>query len=422
MNKRAFELSLTTIIELVLVLSVILVLSSVGTKFAKPFLEKISNNDDLQQFTTLVSTIKQGYTGTYPIFLSEKSVIVGFTNDATVSLACDNPRLTTSSNSFSSSVSVPTLLRKPALCRGQACLCLCQSFVDIDTDNGIRVYEVDERLCNPMVGSVNCILQQDLNTAGLTFTGGVFADGTTCDLAFIGGFDAPQNVYLSTLGGKVRICKESCDSSSVIASLPQEETLDLEVPSLPVELPPVSPRTLEGIYTTYADFIIAASRKYHVDSALIVAVIYTESRGKIDVVSCTGAVGLMQLQPETARNLGLFVPPYAMMELDSKVKKYCPNYVSKKKVTICNAGYPEHCNRAADERYDPAKNIDAGTKYLRQLQEKGSEQGYTGLNIIKYALSCYIGGCNPAASHSIGYYTPILQHREQAKEFTEALA
>ncbi|CAM4143741.1 lytic transglycosylase domain-containing protein [Paenibacillus alkaliterrae] len=84
----------------------------------------------------------------------------------------------------------------------------------------------------------------------------------------------------------------------------------------------------------YDLLIEQSSAKYGVDSALIHAVIRTESGFRADAVSGSGAKGLMQLMDGTARGLG-----------------------------VTNS-------------FDPAQNIDGGTKYLSFLLKKynGNEQ------------------------------------------------
>ncbi|MFC1821930.1 lytic transglycosylase domain-containing protein [Thermodesulfobacteriota bacterium] len=76
---------------------------------------------------------------------------------------------------------------------------------------------------------------------------------------------------------------------------------------------------------TYYPIIRAAADRYQVDIALIKAVIMAESSYDPVVVSRKGAVGLMQLMPNTAEALG--VP----------------------------------------DSYDPAHNIDGGVRYLKAL-------------------------------------------------------
>lgn len=50
----------------------------------------------------------------------------------------------------------------------------------------------------------------------------------------------------------------------------------------------------------HVDAILLYSRQYDLDPYLVAAVIHTESRFREDAVSKVGAVGLMQLMPETA--------------------------------------------------------------------------------------------------------------------------
>lgn len=55
----------------------------------------------------------------------------------------------------------------------------------------------------------------------------------------------------------------------------------------------------------YEQIVRAHARNYDLDPALLAAVIYTESRFDPNVVSDAGAVGLMQLLPETAKGIAL---------------------------------------------------------------------------------------------------------------------
>jgi soluble lytic murein transglycosylase-like protein len=75
----------------------------------------------------------------------------------------------------------------------------------------------------------------------------------------------------------------------------------------------------------FTDLIAQAAARHQVDEKLVHAVIQTESAYNADAVSPKGAVGLMQLMPDTARRFGV---------MDST---------------------------------DPDQNIDGGTRYLKHL-------------------------------------------------------
>jgi soluble lytic murein transglycosylase len=53
----------------------------------------------------------------------------------------------------------------------------------------------------------------------------------------------------------------------------------------------------------YEQIVIGHAENYHLDPQLVAAVIYQESKFDADAVSSSGAVGLMQLLPETAQGI-----------------------------------------------------------------------------------------------------------------------
>ena len=80
---------------------------------------------------------------------------------------------------------------------------------------------------------------------------------------------------------------------------------------------------------SYQDEIRGYSRIYHLDPAMVAAVIYEESRFQPDTRSSAGAIGLMQLLPSTARGIALrtggghFHPRTDLLNPDLNIRYGC---------------------------------------------------------------------------------------------------
>lgn len=162
-----------------------------------------------------------------------------------------------------------------------------------------------------------------------------------------------DRVRLTVDGGVVEL------AASEIASIEPEESF----PANPIVAPPPA--------VPFGDLIRSAARKHGLDENLIAHVIAAESNFNAKAVSRKQAQGLMQLRPQTAAHL-----------------------------SVANA-------------FDPAQNIDAGARYLKQLLEK-----YRGN--LSLALAAYNAG--PDMVERYGGIPPFPETQHYVQKITALLA
>jgi soluble lytic murein transglycosylase-like protein len=154
-------------------------------------------------------------------------------------------------------------------------------------------------------------------------------------------------------------------ASEVVAIEPEE--IFVAAPKLPLEQSP------------YGELIRSAAAKYNVDADLIFSVIVAESNFNPKAISRRGARGLMQLLPTVAARLGV------------------------------------------KDIFEPAQNIDAGTRYLGELMSR--YQGDLGLTLAAYnagpgAVQRY--GRVPPYNETISYVRAIRKTYAQRKSKGDA--
>ncbi len=180
----------------------------------------------------------------------------------------------------------------------------------------------------------------------------------------------PQVCRARVAGGEVVL------AAADIVRVEADEVVDPEPPA-PAPLPPGStrPRTPRSIEAIVAE----SARTFALPVSLVRAVARAESAFRSEAVSPKGAIGVMQLMPDTARRLGV------------------------------------------KDAFDPEENIPAGARLLRQLLEK-----YEGR--VAEALAAYNAGEGAVARHqgvppyreTRGYIRKVVKDFNRSGGATEA--
>jgi soluble lytic murein transglycosylase-like protein len=131
--------------------------------------------------------------------------------------------------------------------------------------------------------------------------------------------------------------------------------------------------------------ITAAANRHGVDPLLVVALVQVESRFNPSACSKKGAMGLMQLMPETARELGVLNPYNATENLDGGVRYLRELLVQFNDnvpwaIAAYNAGPQAVINFRGVPPYEETRNYvrSVGSLYLASIRSQLHGQTYEG--------------------------------------------
>jgi hypothetical protein len=192
----------------------------------------------------------------------------------------------------------------------------------------------------------------------------VFAPGARAEYAVL---RSGMRIHISGyehLGGILRL---HVPGGTVDVAIEDVVTIEPEEVFAAVTPIPAKPASIDR----YPELIVAAAKKYGLDSRLLAAVAAAESNFDPRAVSRKNAQGVMQLLPETSARLAVRNP------------------------------------------FDPAQNIDAGARYLKELL--GRFRGN-----VKLALAAYNAG--PERVEQYGGIPPYRETQNYVAKITQAVA
>lgn len=131
------------------------------------------------------------------------------------------------------------------------------------------------------------------------------------------------------------------------------------------------PAAVSGEVSPYAVFVAEAARRFGVPERWISAVMRIESRGRVRAVSSKGAMGLMQIMPDT------------WIELRARY-------------------------RLGADPYDPRDNILAGAAYLREMHDRYGAPGFlAAYNAGPARYDDYLSSGRPLPAETIAYVAAL---------------
>ncbi len=119
--------------------------------------------------------------------------------------------------------------------------------------------------------------------------------------------------------------------------------------------------------TAFSDAINAASRHYRVDPALVRAMIHAESAFKPAAKSRAGALGLMQLMPDTARDMGVADPLSPADNIHGGVR-YLAWLLKKTRGNTLLATAAYNAGPGAVERHDGIPPYEETETYVKRVR------------------------------------------------------